>query len=124
MRILLVSNGYPPEARGGVETYTHTLAAAFAARSHQVEVFCRLSHPGLPEYTLQVARQEGISIWRVVNDLTDATRFEAHYRNSRFDPLSAEVVRGTQNWLRSLRSKGYSAKGFEFNGHPAVLLSR
>lgn len=85
MRILLVANGYPPDARGGVETYTQTIAQALQARGHVVEVFCRVSAPREPEYAVHRELVEGIAVRRVVNDLTDATRFEQHYRNPRID---------------------------------------
>jgi glycosyltransferase involved in cell wall biosynthesis len=90
MRILQVANGYPPAARGGVETYTQSLAGVLAARGHAVEVFCRVSNLHEPEYTLQHERVEGIAVRRVVNDFTDATQFEDHYRNARLGKLFGE----------------------------------
>lgn len=41
-----------------------------------------------------------------------------------FDPRAALTVRTARQWLSGLRSAGYTAKGFTFNGEPAVLLSR
>lgn len=87
MRILQIANGYPPAARGGVETYTQTLAGALAARGHEVEVFCRVSALREPEYAVHHERVDGIVVRRVVNDLTDTTQFADHYRNHRFDVL-------------------------------------
>lgn len=40
MRILFVSNFYPPQSLGGVQLYTHGLATQFQQRGHQVQVFC------------------------------------------------------------------------------------
>src|SRR5260221_5471253 len=85
MRILQVTNGYPPEARGGVETYTQAIARALVARGHAVEIFCRVSAPRQPEYTLRREQVEGIAVRRVVNDLTDVTRFEQHHRNTHIE---------------------------------------
>jgi hypothetical protein len=44
--------------------------------------------------------------------------------NEHFDPQAAAVVRDGRAWLKSMRAKGYKARGFEFNGEPAVLLAR
>jgi hypothetical protein len=44
--------------------------------------------------------------------------------NERFDDRAALVVRGARAWLQDLRTKGYRASGFTFNGEPAVLLAR
>lgn len=93
MRVLLVANGYPPEARGGVETYTHFLAMSLAERGHAVEVFCRVGAMLQPEYTLRLDCPEGVPVRRVVNDLTDAVQFEDHYHNPRFEPLFLRHVR-------------------------------
>jgi hypothetical protein len=56
MRICLVSHGFPPYERTGVENYTAALAASFARRGHQVEVFAPRAEPTLPEHSL---RREG-----------------------------------------------------------------
>src|SRR5260221_4894825 len=92
MRILQVTTGYPPEARGGVETYTQAIARALVARGHAVEIFCRVSAPRQPEYTLRLEQVEGIAVRRVVNDLTGATRFESHYQDPRFDQFFRQHV--------------------------------
>ncbi|MBP7691740.1 MAG: glycosyltransferase family 4 protein [Anaerolineales bacterium] len=87
MRVLLVSNGYPPAARGGVETYTQALAAGLAGRGHTVEVFCRVGDLRAPEYAVRVEGVAGVPVRRVVNDLTGAATFDAHYRNPRIEAL-------------------------------------
>lgn len=87
MRILQIANGYPPAARGGVETYTQTLAHALAARGHEVEVFCRVSALSEPEYTVRDEHVDGLAVRRVVNDLTDVVQFADHFYNPRFDSL-------------------------------------
>ena len=40
MKILLLSNGFPPHAWGGTESYTAGLAVELKARGHQVQVIC------------------------------------------------------------------------------------
>jgi len=42
MRLLYISNEYPPETGfGGIATYTHSIAHSMAARGHDVHVVCR-----------------------------------------------------------------------------------
>lgn len=40
MKILLVSNGFPPQQWAGTETYTAAIARALQARGYQVQVIC------------------------------------------------------------------------------------
>jgi glycosyltransferase involved in cell wall biosynthesis len=40
MKILLISNGFPPRQWAGTETYTAGLAAELSKRGHQVQVLC------------------------------------------------------------------------------------
>ncbi|MCC6165927.1 MAG: glycosyltransferase family 4 protein [Caldilineaceae bacterium] len=40
MKVLLISNGYPPEQWAGTETYTAGIARALHARGNQVQVLC------------------------------------------------------------------------------------
>lgn len=40
MRILLISNGYPPDRWAGTETYTAGIAEGLNARGHQIQVLC------------------------------------------------------------------------------------
>ena len=40
MKILLISNGYPPDQWAGTETYTAGIAQALHAQGHQVQILC------------------------------------------------------------------------------------
>jgi len=53
MRICLVSHGFPPYERTGVENYTAGLARALARRGHTVEVFAPRKAAMLPEFSLR-----------------------------------------------------------------------
>lgn len=44
--------------------------------------------------------------------------------DSRYDANAAAVVETSKSWYRAMKNQGYRSKGFEFNGHPAVLLTR
>jgi len=58
MRICLISHGFPPHERTGVEQYTAALAAEFARGGHVVEVFASRRDEQLPDYCL---RREEVS---------------------------------------------------------------
>jgi glycosyltransferase involved in cell wall biosynthesis len=64
MNILLVAHKYPPYALGGVEVYTHHLAAALKAH-HRVSVFFRHDEAGGPSFAEHDARVEGVRVRRV-----------------------------------------------------------
>ena len=40
MKLLFISNGFPPEQWAGTETYTAGIAQALQQRGHEVQVFC------------------------------------------------------------------------------------
>ncbi|HWQ84553.1 MAG TPA: glycosyltransferase family 4 protein [Anaerolineales bacterium] len=87
MKILLVANGYPPTAVGGVETYTAELALSLSGFGDQISVFCRESNFSKPDYGLSTENQGQISITRVVNDHKRATSF----RQTFIDPQIEEI---------------------------------
>ncbi len=53
MRICLISHGFPPYERTGVEQYTAALAAEFARAGHTVEVFAPRRDEQLPDHSLR-----------------------------------------------------------------------
>lgn len=80
MRICLVSHGFPPDERAGVEHYTAALAAALADADHRVDVFTRCSDPELPHLSLrrsQVSTRAG-------------GRYAVHWLNQITEPRSPE----------------------------------
>lgn len=76
MNILLVSNGFPPKAFGGVETYTYDLSRALAQADHAVTVLCRESDYSLPDYHISDSLEAGIRVIRIVNDHKKITSFQ------------------------------------------------
>lgn len=78
MRISLVSHGFPPEERTGVETYTEALAVALAREGHRVEVFT--AHPDERQADLALRRElrpEGFGVTRVATNRPPSTPTEA-----------------------------------------------
>jgi len=68
MRICLVSHGFPPVERTGVENYTAGLAAAFARAGHTVDVFAPRPAPREPEFSVRRELREGFAVdWITVN---------------------------------------------------------
>lgn len=76
MRICLVSHGFPPDERAGVEHYTAALAGALADAGHRVDVFTRCSDPDLPHLSLR----------RRVERADGGARFAVHWLNLVTDP--------------------------------------
>jgi glycosyltransferase involved in cell wall biosynthesis len=67
MKILLVANGYPPTAYGGVENYTADLAGSLRDAGHSVTVICAERRDDLPDRHVIEDEVEGVSVFRVVN---------------------------------------------------------
>lgn len=92
MRLLIVANGFPPTAFGGVEIYCYEIARGLRSRGHQVLVFCRESDPARPDYSLIRDEYEGIPVVRLVNDFKRPGAFRASYADSQVDLIFKQVV--------------------------------
>lgn len=92
MNILIVANGYPPSAVGGVEVYSQGIARGLAARSHRVTVFCRESQNDRPDYEVDDSVQDGVRVIRVVNDFKNIRAFEETYTSGAIDDLFYSLV--------------------------------
>ncbi len=68
MRILQVSNGYPPRAFGGVETHTQRLARCLHKRGHEVRIFTRHSDPEGSDGDVVKEVVDQLEVTSVVND--------------------------------------------------------
>jgi glycosyltransferase involved in cell wall biosynthesis len=71
MRVCLVTHGFPPLERTGVEGYTAALAAALAAAGHTVEVFTVRADPTLPQRSLRRETRTASGASFAVTWLTD-----------------------------------------------------
>jgi len=67
MKILLVTNGYPPTAFGGVENYTADLARSLQAAGHAVVVICAERHDDLSDLHVIEDDVASVPVFRVVN---------------------------------------------------------
>jgi glycosyltransferase involved in cell wall biosynthesis len=68
MKVLLVSNGFPPTDVAGTELHTHHLALALG-REHDVAVFCRTRDPAAPPFEVRHDTVDGVRVRRIVNNV-------------------------------------------------------
>ena len=85
LRVLLVSNGFPPTGHWGTEVYTHQLAIGLQRRGHEVKVFCPRRDGGAPRHTLEQRRHDGIDVVEIHNRGERSKRFEDSYRNAQVE---------------------------------------
>jgi glycosyltransferase involved in cell wall biosynthesis len=93
MNILLVANGYPPSAYGGVEVYVYQLASHLVNLNHQVTVFCRESAENKPDYERIGDNLNGVKVIRVVNDFKNTTSFKDTFDDERIEQYFADTLR-------------------------------
>lgn len=80
MKILIVANGFPPSAYGGVEVYCYDLARELLERGHTVKVFCRESNFTKADGEYWEDSLDGIPVVRIVNDMkTQQSTFRQGY---------------------------------------------
>ena len=91
MRILQVSNGYPPRAFGGVETHTQRLSRVLRERGHEVRIFTRHSDPAGKDGDIVEEVVDQLAVLSVVNDARGG-KFRDHF-------LSAGVARAFRREL-------------------------
>jgi glycosyltransferase involved in cell wall biosynthesis len=65
MKVLVISNFFPPHVIGGAEIIAHHQALALAARGHEVRVLAGDNSHGLPGYPIQNEVFDGLPITRV-----------------------------------------------------------
>lgn len=93
MKILLVANGYPPTAFGGVEVYVYQLANYLVSRGHLVTVFCRESSLDTPDYTVKEDSLEGVRIIRIVNDFKNISSFNDTFEDDQIEKAFMVILR-------------------------------
>lgn len=92
MRILLISNGYPPREVGGVELYTAEVAQGLVARGHEVCVLCRTRALDQREYAVLDEVVAGVPVRRIVNDFLDVRALADFDRNRGIERLVADFL--------------------------------
>lgn len=96
-KILIVSNGFPPNSVGGVEVYTEDLARGLSSRGFSVIVFARESDRNLRDYQLiENIHENNIKIYKVINDYKEVKSFEAQFVDIKIDEIFTEILQTEQ----------------------------
>jgi len=81
LKILVVSNGYPPRGSFGTEFYTQELVRGLARRGHAPEVLHPERGGGRPRYALETVRENGVAVHLLHNPGDPRKRFATSYRD-------------------------------------------
>ena len=92
MKVLIVSNGFPPRGSFGTEFYTAELARGLAGRGHEVSVLHPERSGSRARYTLEDVVEAGIPITLLHNAGDPGKGFEASYADRRVEELFAGVL--------------------------------
>lgn len=96
MKILLVSNGFPPSGQWGTEFYTHQLASGLVEHGHEVSVLCPLRDGSRPRYSVERSRRYGIQLVEVHNAGDPAKPFADSYVDERIEGLFSLLLEELQ----------------------------
>ncbi|MCH2107007.1 MAG: glycosyltransferase, partial [Planctomycetes bacterium] len=92
-RVLLVSNGFPPEGQWGTEFYTHQLASGLQERGREVALFLPVRDQEAERYTLRRSARLGLDLFELVNCGDPKKGFVDSYQNEGVDEAFARVLR-------------------------------
>lgn len=92
MRILLVSQGFPPRGRFGTEFYTKALVDGLRGTGHELHVLHPERSGTKPRYTLEEVEEDGVRVFLLHNAGDASKRFEPSYRDERVEQLFGELV--------------------------------
>jgi len=92
MRVLVVSNGYPPRGRFGTEFYTKELVRGLSNRGHELFVFHPVRDGSRPRYTVEEIEEEGVPVFLLYNEGDPRKAFEASYRDAAVERAFADVL--------------------------------
>ena len=91
LRVLLVSNGFPPSGHWGTEVYTHQLATGLQRRGHEVKVFCPRRDGSLPRHSIEVRRHDDVEVVEIHNRGERSKRFADSYSNPAVEAACARL---------------------------------
>ncbi len=93
MKILIVANGFPPTAYGGVEVYCYDLARELQKRGYTVKVFCREAAPEKPDGEWWEDTIDGIPVVRIANNMREQyITFRYGYVDERVERVFEQVL--------------------------------
>jgi len=89
---LLVANGFPPTAYGGVEVYVSDLARALSQEGCEVAVVCAERRSDVPDGGVIRDRFEDIPVFRIVNDFKNRISFSMTYLDAGIEACFAQLL--------------------------------
>ena len=92
MRLLFVSNGYPPRGSFGTEFYTRELVTALVRRGHRVAVLHPMRDGARPRYTLEEVEEDGVPVHLLWNAGDPGKRFAPSYEDAEVERRFAQLV--------------------------------
>ena len=94
MRLLVVSNGFPPRGQWGTEYYTHELVSGLVMRGHQVAVMHPERNGSKPRYTLEKAQGSGdVPVYLLHNEGDPDKSFVESFQDAKVDECFRSVLR-------------------------------
>lgn len=99
MRILQVTNGFPPLDAAGVEQYTCQLSQGLKAQQHEVSVFCRQGNPRLQDYQIIDDEHDGLRVRRVINNFQRAVHVRDFYTSPQIEAIFRQTLADWQPHL-------------------------
>jgi glycosyltransferase involved in cell wall biosynthesis len=94
VRLLVVSNGFPPRGQWGTEFYTHELVRGLVDRGHEIAVLHPDRDGRRTRYTLERAKGvDGIPVYLLHNEGDPDKVFNDSFRDPRVDEIFRAVVR-------------------------------
>ncbi len=97
MKILFVSNGFPPRGRWGTEFYTAQLVTALKARGHSVHVFHPMRDGSKPRYTTENAKGDGdVEVTLIHNPGSTSKELASSYCDEQVEAVFAELLQREQ----------------------------
>lgn len=92
MKLLVVSNGYPPRGGFGTEFYTRELVRGLARRGHVLSVLHPERGAARPRYSLEEVREDGLPVFLLHNPGDPSKRFRSSYRDERVEAAFDEFL--------------------------------
>lgn len=92
MKILVVSNGYPPRGGFGTEFYTREMVCGLRRRGHALCVMHPERSGGRPRYAMESVQEDGVPVFLLHNPGDPSKRFATSYRDEGVEGAFAELL--------------------------------
>jgi glycosyltransferase involved in cell wall biosynthesis len=92
VKLLFVSNGYPPRGQWGTEFYTRELVRALAARGHALSVLVPDRSGARERYALESEARSEARLWSLHNPGDPGKGFADSYRNADVERVFGELL--------------------------------